>query len=391
MAPTVWTPGARVVIGTGGAVFDRNSLVPGVDKPTYNTVGCPPEIIPFLSDVTSPTIITTDNTVLDGYNFLNTVDIRADNVKITRSIAQGPFSTPADGSGLIACSNIACSNALIEDVTISPRFAHWNWDSGIVGHDYTARRVLVRNTTDGMNVFNLPLWNATGTPYQSGVTIEMCLIERLALWNALSNGVVHPGDIQTHNDGIQHQGGLGTVIRGNVLIGKYARQYAHWVMTSTGTAEASLVPPYTGVALQTLPAGQPWYGGPFQASANLNTIPDRNTGSEADGRYNVGGQGSLNTLLIGDEVGPSGDMNVDRNWFYGGEFAVNGGGAINTGSAYTMTFTGNRYSRDQGNQGSGGNGTHTINFQQTEHSWTGFLVATGNVYEDNNAAVTVRT
>lgn len=361
--------------------FDRSALVPGVDRPSSFgpggtlSVGCPPEMIAGLDDVTGVTTITSDNEDLVGYRFLDRIDIRAENVKVRKSQVLGPLSAPSGDSQLIACTNLACVNALIEDVTISPRFPHWQWDSGVVGHDMTLRRVLVENTTDGVNVFNLPLWQATGSPYQTNTVLEMVWQRNLGYWTATGNGVVHPNDNVTHNDGCQHQGGLGTVFRGSEWSGVYSRQYGHWF-----TVGQSLAEPYSFVPLNSLGAGAPGYGGPYVAS------PDRGSGTAATGRYNVGGLGSLAAIMIGDEVGPSGNLLFDRNWIIGGEYAVNGGGALNPGGAYTMTFTGNRFDRSQGNQSKG-----QINFEQGEHSWTGRITATGNVYLDNGATVPVWT
>lgn len=405
-AVAIWTPpttGSVIGTATASALVtpsDRDSLVLGVDEPTpFNTGALQPAA--QLTDVTSNQTYTTNNQTITGKNFLGTVFVNASNVRFENCIFRGANSTPGDSSAPANCQQTNCVNAYFQDCEFYPQFQHWNWDSGVYGHDFTLDRCWIHHTTDGINVFNI----SAAQPYNTNVVIKQSLISDLVYWTAATGGVVH-SDFATHNDGIQHQGGLGTQILGNAIHGVYARQWGHWVEGSVAVPPGGETEPYTGVALTSLPAGQPWYGGPFQASTSGgNTIPDGGgSGTEATGRYNVGGAawqtgntGSLSALLFGDEVGPSGDIIVNDNWFYGGEFAVNGGGALNTGS-YTMEFRRNKFDRTQGSpvRSVNTNTTQTINFQQTEHSWTGFVTAPTsgadkNYYFDDNSAITVRT
>lgn len=380
----------------------RDDLQLGVDQPTALNTG---PIIPeaSLTDVTGDPIIYTTPQTLTFKRFLGRVHIRCSGMRFENCVFRGGTTTPSDGDGLANCTNASCTNAYFQDCEFYPQFVHWNWDSGVVGHDFTLDRCHIHHTTDGVNVYNTTIGGVT--PYNTNVVIKQSLIEKLAYWTASTGGVVH-SDFATHNDGIQHQGGLGSQILGNALYGWYARQYGHWVETSTALAEASITEPFTGVALTSLPAGNPWYGGPFQASTSGgNTIPDTGSGTWSTGRYNIGGAkwqtgntGSLAALLIGDEVGPSGNLVIEDNWFYGGDFAVNGGGAVNTGGAYNMFFRRNKFDHTQGSPTRSVNTdtTQTINFQQSGSSWAGHVTAptTGadrNYYFDNNAAVTVRT
>lgn len=367
-------------LAVAGSLVRPYRYVLGVTKPSAANTGIPPYWQTRLTDVSTATVVTTSNTVFVGMNFLNTVEVRAANVRFLFCKFQGSNSTPSDGSALLVCTHAACFNCIVEWCEFEPQYPHWNWDSAISGHDYTARFCNLRKCTDLFNVFNS---NAT-QPYQSGVIIEQNYLHDVAFWTATTNGVVHPSDDATHNDCIQIQGGLGTIIRGNFIDGRYARQYGHWFVTGDPTTE-----PYTMVAQQSLSAGAPGFGGPFQA------LPDRGTGTEATGRYNMGAPGSLSCILLSDNVGPIYNLVVTDNWLQGGEFAVNGGGNANPGGGVSLgTFYRNKFSRDQGGQGSGGNTTQTLNFQGG--TWAGFVDAPtvgadANVYEDNLAGITVRT
>jgi hypothetical protein len=182
----------------------------------------------------------------------------------------------------------------------------------------------------------------------------------LSWFTAAKPGDIHPTDTETHNDCIQHQGGRGTVIEGNALhAGPFARQVGHW--RTVGDAE-----PWRTVPLRSLPDG-----GPFQP------LPDRGTGTGADGRYNWDDQACL---MIGDEVGTTHELTFTANWCRGGNYAVNGGGNAPVAGLRLGTFTRNRFDRTQGAQSSGGDRTHTITLGT---GWEG-RVASGAGTADRN-------
>ena len=346
-------------------ITPRDGLVSGVDQPTANNTGA----YAGTQDATlnSDQIITTPGTILENKIINGVVFIRAADVTVRNCYIRGGASV---GSCLVDCSNAACSNALIIDCTIAP--GNNQMCDGIRGHDFTAKRNNVYWCVDGIGPYN----PTAAQPYQTNVVIEQNYIHDLSWWTAASVGVVHPSDTETHNDVIQHHGGGGTIIKGNTLDARYGRQYAHWFCTGDPQVE-----PYTSVALHSLPDG-----GPYQP------LPDRGTGTEADGRYNTDDQACL---MINNIVGYTFQLHVTDNWFIGGNFAVNGGGNTNPGGGVFLgEFKRNRFSRDQANQGSGGDTTQTINFQGA--GWTSAdadIPLTGvdkNYYGDNNAAITVR-
>jgi hypothetical protein len=389
----------RTIAVTVGS-HTRDNLVIGVDEPTPVIAGAlqPEGSLPTVIS-TSTTYSSNDQLITDTL-FNHRVFLNAKRIRFENCIFRGSPTTPSDGSGLVECKNSVVEDIEFVDCEFYPQLPHWNWDSALVGHDFTALRCWFHHTTDGINVYNNTGTQTSGVynPYQTNVLIQQCLIDQLAYWTATSSGVVHPGDIATHNDAIQHQGGLGTQLVGNAIKGSYARQYGHWLDVDPGGSE-----PYVGVALTSQAAGAPYYGGPFQAVSTGNTIPENSTtGTEATGRYNTGGVGSLAALMIGDEVGPTGDMIVDDNWFYGGDFCVNGGGARNadtpTGPTglYDMTFRRNKFDQRQGQpvRSTSSNSTQTINFQQGEDTWVGHVTAptTGGDanLNFNGTAITVR-
>lgn len=354
-----------------GRTPSRDDLVSGVDKPDATNTGA----YAGTQDATinNDVIITVDGTILENKIINGAVKIRAANVIVRNNIIRGGATV---ATGLIDCGNAACVNALIIDNTIAPG-SNQKCD-GIRGHDFTAKRNNIYWCVDGMDPYNSTAHNAAPSQqYQTNVIIEQNYIHDLGWWTASGPGIVHTSDTETHNDLIQHQGGGGTIIKGNNLDARYARQYGHWYVSGDPTTE-----PYTTVALHSLADG-----GPYQ------NIPDRGNGNEATGRYNFD---DISCLMIGDEVGWTSDMHVTDNWMRGGNYAVNGGGNLNPGGAFYGEFKRNRFTRDQGSQSSGGDTTQTINLQTTGGTWTAAdadIPLTGpdkNYYEDNGNAITVR-
>lgn len=131
----------------------------------------------------------------------------------------------------------------------------------------------------------------------------------------------------THADGIQIQGGSDMVVRGNYID-------AHFD-TSIGDS--------------------PW---------SRNSSPNYE---------------ALSCLMYTPNVGDITDSVVDKNWLFGGEISVNCGDDDNSGNDLG-DFTDNRFGHDQYYT------EHTLDFD----SGASFY-ASGNIYDDTEAAVTVRT
>jgi len=168
----------------------------------------------------------------------------------------------------------------------------------------------------------------TSTPSSNcAVTIEQCWIHDQAYWP-------NPPDTNhsdgSHCDGVQWQGSPGLVVRGNLISG----------------------------VLRT--ASQP-------------------------GQF--GTKHTNSCMMIKPDAGPIGSAVIEGNWFYGANIGINiNHDAPDRYISNLGTLTGNRFDHDQRGQGGGGNDTWTV-LKPTSTAGT----FTGNVYEDNGAAVRIRT
>jgi hypothetical protein len=371
------TPGG----GGPGAVTSererREALQLGVVEPDATNTGVLPDVA--LTPATGEIVtINGADTVYENKDVPCQLRIQAARVTVRNVRVRGACSAasgqPGAGGGLVVATHAAVDDLVLEHVTLRPERPHWNWN-GVTGHDFTLRFADISRTVDGVGVFNTrgPK-DAAGRylPYASGVVIRQSYIHDLSWFTAPTPGIVHPRDTETHNDDIQHQGGTGSIIEGNSLVGRYARQLRHW--RTTGGTE-----PYTTVPLRSLPDG-----GPHQA------IPDRGTGNEANGRYN---HDDLACLMIGDDVGPTYDLTFSMNWCYGGNYGVNGGGNAPYNSTVRLgTMVMNRFDRSQASQSSGGDNTHTITLGD---GWAGRVVSGAgtqyaNRYRDNAHEINFR-
>jgi hypothetical protein len=350
-------------------ITSRDQLILGVDQPGPSNTG----VLPGITRTVVPGNVTlsTPNQIYRDKTIQGRLSITAANVTVINCEIQAN-TTPA--SGVVGCTNAAVSNAVFEDCTIYTLNPHYTW-GGVYGHDYTLRRCNVYGTTDILNIVNSSI-PAANRPYQTGVVVEQCWLHDPVWWTAAAGGTVHPSDTETHNDMIQQFGGLGTSIRGCTIDARYARQKGHWFVTNPA------VEPYSTVALHSLGDA---LNGPNQ------TIPDRGSGTEATGRYNTD---DIAALMINATSGYSADFVFEDNWVIGGNYAVNGGGNPNPGGGVNLgSFKRNKFSRDQGTQGSGGNTTYTLAFLG---GWAGAVDAptTGpdaNYYVDDRSLIQVRT
>lgn len=165
-----------------------------------------------LSDVARTVVsrnyfLTTPGTVLENLDIYGTVDFQAANIKLKNCIVRGTTTAPSSERGLVMSTNAAAVNCVIEDCLLQPQVPHYKWN-GITGHDYTAKRVITRNTTDGFGVFNT---SNPGGPLN--VNILGSWVDKMVYW--LNDDGIHTDG--THNDAIQIQGGTGAVIIGNRL------------------------------------------------------------------------------------------------------------------------------------------------------------------------------
>ncbi|MFC7531497.1 hypothetical protein [Actinoplanes sp. GCM10030250] len=381
-AGTAQTGGAGTTSYTGGGRYFastlalgprteaeyRSTLVAGVDRPTADHTGVLPDVPLAWHDndlkINAPGLY--QNLEVEGR-----VQIRASGVTLRNVRVHGAHDVPNPQSSLIDVLG-DYSNVVVEHVTVRPDVPHSGWNSGVTGHDITLRFADISGTIDGVNVFN---FDAQKRPLPTGTVLEHNYIHDLVWWTAAVPGVVHPSDLFSHNDTLQFQGGYGTVVRGNALHGgPYAKQTGHWRVTNPNTEPYALVP------LHSLPDGGPHL-----------PLPDRGTGTEANGRYN---QGSQNTVMISsnkDKI-PNYGFTFTDNWLFGGNQSVNGAGNAYETGLHLGSFLRNRFDRTQGDQGSGGDNTWTLSFGAawSGHVTTGAGTPNQNTYLDNGNPVRVR-
>jgi hypothetical protein len=186
------------------------SFIVGTTKPAPTNVGVSTSVT--LADHPGDFVVTVAGTIIDGLRITGRVIIRAANVTVQNcEIVGNGYSS--GNTGLVDCNSPSCVNATIQFCTLhqDPTTANVYHDA-IIGHDYTALRNYVYDTIDGFGVYN----NNAGA--QAGPTNVQILGNYLANLAYFSPDPNHP-DNRTHNDGIQIQGGTGTVIFGNVLNG----------------------------------------------------------------------------------------------------------------------------------------------------------------------------
>lgn len=320
----------------------RSALQPGVDKPNATNTGVLPGIA--RTTYTGSMTITTADTVLQNLNINGALLIRAPRVTIRNCYITGLQSTATTATACIVADHSANVGLYIEDCSLVPAFPSLYTD-GIYGHDYTCMRVYVANTVDYFGGFN-----SGNAAAPLNILIQQCFGEKFSFF---SPDPTH-SDNQTHCDGFQIQGGSGPVkLWGNCFRAYYS--------TDSGVGNTP--------------------------------TPDRGSGAtdNSDGRYNWY---DIAAVTFSDypkgtfsvDTGSSGHIDVWDNWLEGGRRGINAGSAnTNVGRWWRNKFT-----HDQGEQGSGGDNTFTICMDPTTTCDTGDGTSDQNVYEDTGNPVTVR-
>ena len=151
-------------------------------------------------------VVTEAGTVIENRDIRGFVVVQAADVVIRNSIVRGSGPGTAN-RGLVTCNHSACTNLLVEDVTLVPDYPSV-WLNGVFGHDYTARRVDTFNVVDGFQIHNV---RNNGGPVNVVIEDSWC--------HDMSFFAVDPnhGNTETHNDCIQIQGGSNITITGNNL------------------------------------------------------------------------------------------------------------------------------------------------------------------------------
>lgn len=181
MRPTTGTvgliPGAPLTLWTGSDIIEGNDA------------GQPHRLI---ESKLFPMPIKTRGKV----RFLNCKGTNLDNVQ------------PTSETALINTQHPDVIDTIIERCELDPGEdgAHW-YLNAVSGHHTWIHRSRARRVVDFFGSFN---------PYapETANVVTSSVLEWLAYWYSPTAGVVHPSDVRTHNDGIQHQGGGGDAAAG---------------------------------------------------------------------------------------------------------------------------------------------------------------------------------
>lgn len=328
----------------------RDDLVIGVNEPDQFNTGLLPGWIPTgvganMTTYSGPSTITANNTTIQNQIINVVLSIRASNVTIRNCYIIGPATTPTSGRALIDCDNVACVNALIIDCELVPQVVN-NYVDAIRGHDYTAKRNKVHDVVDAFRV----RWpSAQGAPSSNvDVVIEQNLVYDHVWWPDAGQS-----DGQTHNDGVQIEGGDGTGsrIRGNSFNGRT-----------------------------------------YSARSHASGPPDRGTGTVDNGRFAQGALCGVQYTNNGSVGSPSGytayctDLDVADNWIRGYFRGINAGSANNTdvGRWYRNKYDDAQGLRSNLNPGTG----HTANCDPTTTLDAGEGTANANVYLSGLTGIT---
>ena len=144
--------------------------------------------------------ITTAGATYSGLDIHGFVSVQAPNVTIKNSIIRGGVAS--GDIGLVQDVSNSATNFLIEDSELVPANPSVQID-GIKGWNYTALRVNIHGTTDGIKM------------YGPNATLEDSYIHGLVTYAHDPD----QGGNQSHNDGVQVLSGTNLRVLGNTIVG----------------------------------------------------------------------------------------------------------------------------------------------------------------------------
>lgn len=144
--------------------------------------------------------ITTAGATYSGLDVHGFVSVQAPNVTIKDSIIRGGVSH--GDIGLVQDTSNSATNFLIEDSELVPSNPSVQID-GIKGWNYTALRVNIHGTTDGIKM------------YGPNATLKDSYIHGLVTWAHDPD----QGGKMSHNDGVQVLSGSNLLVVGNTIVG----------------------------------------------------------------------------------------------------------------------------------------------------------------------------
>lgn len=200
------TAGASITSAADLPAYPPNHGALGSYKPSATTTGVPAgtALTRYPAVGSADIIVTTPGTVLDSLDIHGSVIVQAADVTIKRCIVRAKLVTT--NTACVMAVDSRCLRLVVQDCKLMPEFPSV-WINGINGHDFTLLRCDISKCVDGAGLFKT---SAPGT--NLAVVIQGNYIHDLSWFSPDPN---HLSDNQTHNDGIQIQGGLGAVIQGN--------------------------------------------------------------------------------------------------------------------------------------------------------------------------------
>lgn len=259
-AVTIDQQRARIVELEAHECAPTEPFIPGVTRPQSTAIGDPITNVgrqghPLVAHAGSYTIAGSDNplrpTVFIGVDFDKIVTVQSGYVDFDLCRFRGTNATT--DTGLIDTRAAGVKRVRVRRSEFDPgqAGAHW-WINGVIGHHIEVEQSIFRRVVDAGNFYN-------NHSDELAVIARDNVVEWLFHAYNPTKGIVHPSDVETHNDTWHIQGSRGFLIENNV---------------STG-----LVFQADGKTLPATPArqGQPWQGlaGNFvMAQHNVRPVGD---------------------------------------------------------------------------------------------------------------------
>jgi hypothetical protein len=272
-----WYPIGGTLKRRGATQTDRSSLVPGTYMPDATTTGVLPGIPLTVS--TGDITISTPGTTLENLDIYGSITVSTSDVTIRNCRIRG-----SAGKVGIAAYSANVARLLVEDCEITN--ADGTEETGLIGHDYTARRCNVYHCTDAFGAFN------TTGPNTNVVLEANYAHDSQFFWPTTSHS-----DQMSHNDCIQVQGGANIHIVGN----------------------------------------------------NFQAFIDPSVGQGGDDPSNpiYPSLAYMSGIILTPNVNAVSNVTIDRNWLAGGSAEINiSNGSF--GTIQGMTITSNRFVRTSG-------------------------------------------
>lgn len=367
-------PGGRAV--PLGRSYDFGNIMPtdantGVLRPVPSA---PATNYPNWNPTTTDsTVITVDGTTIESVTVWGQLVIKAKDVTVRDCILRGVRNFPTNYTAIIDCTDVACTNALIEDSTFVPQLPNFR-QAGMRGINYTARRNRLIWCSDSFDVFSSTpdifrsikvvlegnkgsdncYWHSTVPQFTAQNTGSFTMT---TIWGDSYTVTAMPNNTDgTHNDFCQIQGGRGgpSTFRatGNYVSENLAQNGVHplgWsetvppVLGQPNDCPRRYVATSNGATLNPMQNGQ--YSGLGQGfviewSAGLSNWPDQRSIVIEYNWINACGQGiSINSDTSSQPAAPTAITATLRGNRFGESWYVYGSNPTTSPNIYPIRST----------------------------------------------------